>query len=71
VQLIAARLQDAKIWEGDEVRCESWFDPEKGAMAFMLDLMVAEGELIRSWSEEREQYVYHGADIRSLSQFAV
>ena len=71
VQLIAARLQDAKIWEGDEVRCESWFDPEKGAMAFMLDLMVAEGELIRSWSEEREQYAYREPDTKSLSQFVV
>ena len=29
VQVIAARLQEARIWEGDEVRCESWLDPQK------------------------------------------
>jgi hypothetical protein len=71
VQVMAARLQEAKIWEGDEVRCESWFDPKNGAMAFMLDWTVAEGKLTRKWSEEKEQYVYHNSDVRAVSQFAV
>jgi hypothetical protein len=30
VQVVAARLQEARIWESDEVRCESWFAPEQG-----------------------------------------
>jgi hypothetical protein len=71
VQVIAARLQEAKIWEGDKVCCESWFDPKKGAMAFMLDLLVAEGKVIRRWSEEKKQYVYCLTEIRAVSQFAV
>jgi hypothetical protein len=71
VQLIAVRLQEARIWEGNQVRCESWFDPKKGALALTLDVMVAEGKLIRSWSEERGQYAYRECYNRSISQFAV
>lgn len=71
VQVFAARLQEAKIWESDEVRCERWFDPKKGATAFLLDLMVAEGKLIRGWSEEKKQYAYRESDIRAVSHFAV
>jgi hypothetical protein len=71
VQVIGARLQEAKIWERDEVRCEEWFDPKKGAIAFVLDLSVAEGRLMRTWSEEKNQYAYHETDIRAVSKFAV
>jgi hypothetical protein len=71
VQVIAARLQEAKIWEGDEVRCESWFDPKNGAMAFMLDVLVAEGKVMRTWSEEKKQYAYHEPEIRPVSQLVV
>jgi hypothetical protein len=71
VQLIGARLQEAKIWESGEVRCEAWFDPKKGAIAFMLDLRVAEGKLMRTWSEEKKQYAYRAPDIRAVSHFAV
>ena len=66
VQVMAGRLFEAKVWEGDEVRCERWFDPQKGAMDFMLDLMVAKGNLIRKWSEEEKQYAYC-----AVSHFAV
>lgn len=71
VRVMGARLHEAKIWEDDEVHYESWSDPQKGGVAFLLDLMVAEGELIRKWSEEKKQYAYHKADIRELSQLAV
>ncbi len=71
VQVMAARLQEAKIWEGDEIRCESWFDPQKGKIAFLLDLMVAEGKLIRRWSEGKKQYTYHEPAIGAVSHFAV
>jgi len=54
VRVIGARLHEAKIWENDEVHYESWSDPQKGGVAFLLDLMVAEGELIRKWSEEKK-----------------
>ena len=71
VQLMAARLQEAKIWQDDHVHCDSWFDPEKGAVAFMLDLMVAEGQLLRKWSEEKKQYSYHVPENVEVSHFAV
>jgi hypothetical protein len=71
VQVIAVRLQEAKIWENDEVHCERWFDPKQGGLAFLLDVMVAEGKLLRRWSEEQKQYTYHESDIRAVSQFAV
>jgi hypothetical protein len=71
VQVIGARLQESKIWEGDEVHCEEWFDPQKGAVAFMLDLMVAEGKITRTWSREKKQYVYHENEISAVSDFAV
>jgi hypothetical protein len=29
VQVVAARLQEARTWESDEVRCESWFAGQK------------------------------------------
>jgi len=71
VQVMAARLQEAKVWNGDEVRCESWLDPKSGAMALMLDVLVAEGKVMRTWSEEKKQYTYHEPEIRAVSQFAV
>ena len=66
MQVVGTRLQEAKIWEGDEVSCESWFDPNKGATAFLLDLLVAEGKLVRRWSEEKKEYAYRA---RNLSRF--
>lgn len=58
VEVIGTRLQQAQIWVGDEIRCEHWFHPKKGNAAFFLDLLVAEGKLVRIWSEERNDYVY-------------
>jgi hypothetical protein len=71
VQVVGARLQEAKIWEGDEVSCERWFDPKKGTLAFLLDLMVAEGKLMRAWSADKKQYAYHESDIWAGSHLAV
>jgi hypothetical protein len=67
-QVIADRLQEARIWEGDEVRCENWCDPQKGRMPLLLDVMVAEGRLVRRWSEDKNQYTYHVADSMESSQ---
>src|SRR5664279_2224083 len=58
VQVIAARFHEAKYCEGDQVRCERWFDPQEGGAAFILDVLVANGQLIRKWSEEKKQYAY-------------
>jgi hypothetical protein len=71
VQVIAARLYEARIWEDDEVRSEKRFDPEMGGSAPMADLMVAEGLLIRRWSEEDQQFAYRAADSVAEPRFAV
>ena len=71
VQVMAARLQEAKIWESDEVRCDSWFDPKKGAAAFLLDVMVAEGKFVRRWSHKKKDYVYRISDMGEVPHFAV
>jgi hypothetical protein len=61
VDAIGVRLWKAKIWEADEVRCEGWFDPETGGIAFVRDVMIAEGKLVRQWSSEKNQYLYYSA----------
>ena len=71
VQAVAARLYEARIWENGEVHCEEWFDPEKGGLAFMLDLMIAEGTMVRRWSEEDQQFVYRAADVLPASELAI
>lgn len=71
VQVMAARLYEAGIWEGDEVRCETWFEPQVGGMALLLAVMVAEGKLIGRWSEEEKQFAYRAPDVRAVSQLAV
>jgi hypothetical protein len=71
VQVIAARLIKSGIWAGDEVSSEPWLDPQKGGVAFMMDLLIAKGKVIRKWSEEKKQYVYRKADIQEVSQFAI
>jgi len=71
VEVAAARLYEARIWENAEVRCEKWFDPEKGGLAFMLDLMIAEGTMIRRWSEEDQQFAYRAIDMLVMSRLAI
>jgi hypothetical protein len=71
VQVIAARLHEARIWEKDEVRAERWFNTEKETLAFPLDLMVAQGLLIRRWSEEKKQFAYCASDVAAAPRLAV
>lgn len=71
VQVIAARLHEAQIWESDEVRCERWFDPEKGAISFLLDWMVAEGKFVRRWSEEKNDFEYRIVEVQPCSHLTV
>src|SRR5215472_13068309 len=58
------------LWP-ESAHCEQWFDPETGGVALIADLMVAEGSLIRRWSEEKQQFAYSATDIRPVSQLAV
>jgi hypothetical protein len=71
VQAIAGRLYEARIWDDDEVRSEPWFDLQKGKVVFLLDVSVAQGLLIRRWSEEEKQFAYREPDNRDFSQLAV
>jgi hypothetical protein len=71
VQVIAARLHEAQIWESDEGRCERWFDPEKGAISFLLDWMVAEGKFVRCWSEEKNDFAYRMVEVQPYSRLTV
>lgn len=71
VQGMGARLHEAKIWDGNEVRSDNWLDLEQGAMAFLLDMMVAEGKLIRRWSEARKQFAYRSAENGQVPRLAV
>ena len=45
--------------------------PAAAPIAFMLDLMVAEGQLVRRWSEEKEQYSYHASDKMADSHLVI
>ena len=71
VQVIAVRLYEARIWENDEVRCEGWFDPKKGGIAFLLDVLVEQDDLIRRWSEEQGEFAYRASETEIASRFAV
>jgi hypothetical protein len=48
-----------------------WFDPKRADWDFILELVVANGQLIRKWSEEKQQYAYRKADISEASQFPI
>jgi hypothetical protein len=71
VQVISARLTEARIWDGDQVRSDGWRDPQNGGEPFLLDLMVAEGKVIGRWSEEKGQCTYHQPDVAAGSRFAI
>jgi len=60
VQVIAARLIEARIWDNDEVSSEPWLDPLKGDVSFMLDLRKKRGNAIitcpNSWPFHTSQF---------------
>jgi hypothetical protein len=58
VQVIGARLQEAGIWEQDEVHCEDWFDAKRGGIELVLAVMIAEGKMVRRRSSKDEEYKY-------------
>src|SRR5664279_2519818 len=60
VQVIAARLIEARVWDNDEVSAEPWLDPLKGDVSFMLDLRKKRGNAIitcpNSWPFHTSQF---------------
>ena len=70
VQVTADRLHEAQIWESDEVRC-TLVRSGKGAISFLLDLMVAEGKFVRCWSEEKNDFAYRMVEAQPCSRLTV
>jgi hypothetical protein len=71
VQVIATRLTEARIWEGYEIHCERWYDPQHGRVSFIIDVMIATGHIIRVWMEEKNQHGYPFGRHLEASQFAI
>lgn len=71
LDVIGARLYEAGVWEEHEVRCERWFDPGRGHIAMVMDVMVALGRLTRRWSERDKQFRYYLAEGNDVSKFSV
>jgi hypothetical protein len=45
---ISFRMHDAELWVGNDVLCQHWFhDGRIQRMYFWMDVMVAEGQLVR------------------------
>jgi hypothetical protein len=53
VRKIARRIRANKIWEGYSMDIGPWMDKEQGTVAFILDAMVANGEVKRSGDKYR------------------
>ena len=60
VRAIAGRSVEAGLWTDDDVCCEHWFaqDGQLRCTVFWTDTLVAEGLVVRSWSEEDGAYRY-------------
>ena len=60
---IRRRMMQAELWTDTEVHCEEWYavDGMLCAKYFWLDVLVAEGLVMRAWDEAEGQYCYgHG-----------
>ena len=57
VAQMEARCRQAEIWVGEEVMGAHWEDEELGGVAFVCDVCVAEGSLIRR-TEPDGEYAY-------------
>ena len=57
---IRRRMIQAELWTNTEVRCDEWY-MASGVLCprcFWLDVLVAEGLVMRTWDEEEGQYCY-------------
>jgi len=57
---ICRRMIQAELWTHNEVHCDDWYMAEGAlcARCFWLDVLVAEGFVMRKWNEEEGQYCY-------------
>jgi hypothetical protein len=57
---ICRRMIQAELWTHNEVHCDDWYMGQGVlyARCFWLDVLVAEGFVMRKWNEEQGRYCY-------------
>ena len=55
VETIRQRMLQAELWTDTDVLCDHWFTEgdRVSLVAFCVDVLVAQGRLIRRWKEEK------------------
>jgi hypothetical protein len=71
LQPISYRPHEAGIWEGDEVHIERCFEPQTGGVVLCVYILIAEGKLIRRWSEEEKQFLYCMPELQPVGNLVV
>jgi len=64
VETIRRRMIQAELWNEIDIFCDHWF-VEGGIVrptALWLDVLIAQGLLVRSWDEEAADYRYFDAN---------
>ena len=60
VETIRQRIIQAELWTETDVLCDHWFSNGNviHPTAILLDLLIAQGEVVRRWAEDEGQYQY-------------
>jgi hypothetical protein len=60
VEAIRLRMIQAELWTEIEVLCDHWFGEGNTIFptSFWLDLLIAQGKVVRRWKDEQGQYRY-------------
>jgi hypothetical protein len=60
IETIRQRMMSAELWTEEEVCCDHWYPSDQAfyTTAFFVDVLVAEGLVIRQWHEEQGDYLY-------------
>jgi hypothetical protein len=69
VATIGRRMKAAELWTEVDVCCDHWFneDGQFCATAFWSDTLIAEGVVVREWSEEEGDYRYTAIEFATPS----
>jgi hypothetical protein len=60
VEAIRQRMIQAELWTEMGVLCDHWFGEGYTIfpVSFWMDVLIAQGKLLRRWTEEQGQYTY-------------
>ena len=63
VETIRQRMVQAELWTERDIVCDHWFGEGKlvCTAAIWLDVLIAEGLVVRQWDEETGDYRYYDA----------